>query len=63
MITVTAVWSDWTFPERPANNRTVHPTAGRDRPLVVQCSSPFTASIVAGIFERLGCTVTKEKTA
>jgi rhodanese-related sulfurtransferase len=61
MITVTARWTDWEFAERKPNNRTVHPTPGRD-PIVVECSSPHTAAIVAGVFERIGCTVTKEKT-
>ena len=59
MITVTATWTDWEFSERPASNRTVHPTPDRDRPLVVECSTPFTAGVLKGVFERLGCRVTQ----
>lgn len=59
MSTVTAVWTDWEFEGRDPifKEKVIHPTPGRDRPLVVECSSPFTATIMAGIFKRLGCTV------
>jgi hypothetical protein len=60
MITVTAVWGDWEFNERPSSNRTVHPTPGRNRPLVIQCSTPFTAGVLKDAFTKLGCSVTQE---
>ena len=58
MITLTAVWADWEFSERPGKDKTVHPTEGRDRPLVVECQTPHTAAVMTGVFTRLGCTVT-----
>jgi rhodanese-related sulfurtransferase len=61
MITVTAHWSDWQFSERPANNKTVHPTPGRDRPLVVHCTSPYTAAVITEAFTKIGCTVIREE--
>jgi hypothetical protein len=58
MITLTATWGDWEFAERPPGKKTVHPTPGRDRPIIVECSSPFTAGVLKGIFNRLGMDVT-----
>ena len=63
MIRVTAVWTDWVYDQRSRafKEQTIHPTPGRDRPLVVDCSSPFTAGVMAGIFKRLGCNVEQEE--
>jgi hypothetical protein len=63
MITLTAVWTDWEQPQADGTTKTVHPTPGRDRPLVVTCSTPFTAAALIGVLTRLGCTITREETA
>ena len=62
MVTVTAVWSDW-MSGQGSDARLVRPTPGRDRPIVVRCSSAFTAAIIAGVFDRLGCTTTREESS
>jgi rhodanese-related sulfurtransferase len=58
MITLTATWTEW-----KAGDKIVKPTPGRDRPIVVTCSTPFTAAILTGVLTRLGCDVTREVTA
>jgi len=64
MVTVTARWTDWKFDNRGEQfqDKMIHPTPGRDRPLVVECSSWYTAGIIADILHRIGCTIEKEET-
>jgi len=62
VIIITARWTEWEFPSRERADKIVKPTPGRDRPIVTKCTNPATAAVIADIFTRLGCIVTKEET-
>lgn len=58
VITLTARWGPWKHHnDRTNQDVTVEPTPGRDRPIVIQCSSKATAENLSTVFRRIGCDV------